>query len=223
MKIRASAIGKIMTSSRSKGEVLSQTAKTYIQELALEHKYGIKKTINSRYIDKGLIVEDEAIQLCDRVLELGFVVKNDEYFENEFICGTPDVITDTLIVDVKSSWDLFTFPMFDDELPNKDYFWQMQGYMALTGKQSAIVSYCLIDTPLDIVQDEIRRASWAKKELEVSEATENEVRQQHEFSHIPEPKRVKAFLVEKDEQAINSIYEKVEEARKYYQQIIERI
>jgi hypothetical protein len=213
MKVRCSAIGKLMTASRTKGEALSQTAKSYIQELALEHKYGIKKTINSRYIDKGLIVEDEAIQLCDRVLELGFVVKNDEYFENEFICGTPDVITDTLIVDVKSSWDLFTFPMFDDELPNKDYFWQMQGYMALTGKQSAIVSYCLIDTPLDIVQDEIRRASWAKKELEVSEATENEVR----------PKRVKAFLVEKDEQAINSIYEKVEEARKYYQQIIERI
>ena len=223
MKIRCSAIGKIMTASRSKGEALSQTAKTHIQELALEHKYGIKKMINSRYIDKGLIVENEAIQLCDRVLELGFVVKNDQYFENEFISGTPDVITETLIVDVKSSWDGSTFPWFEDELPNKDYFYQMQGYMALTGKQNAIVAYCLIDTPLDIVQDEIRRVSWAKKELEVSEATESEVRQQHEFSHIPERKRVKAFLVEKDEQVIESIYEKVEEARKYYQQIIERI
>jgi hypothetical protein len=43
MKIRASQIGKIMATPRSKGESLSQTAKTYIQELVLEHKYGIRK------------------------------------------------------------------------------------------------------------------------------------------------------------------------------------
>jgi hypothetical protein len=43
MKIRASQIGKLMATPRSKGESLSQTAKTYIQELVLEHKYGIRK------------------------------------------------------------------------------------------------------------------------------------------------------------------------------------
>jgi hypothetical protein len=92
MKIRASQLGKIMTSPRSKGEVLSQTAKTYIQELALEDKYGIRKDINSRYMDKGNIVEDEAIQLASSVLELEFVVKNEEYFSNDYIKGTPDVL-----------------------------------------------------------------------------------------------------------------------------------
>jgi hypothetical protein len=61
LKIRCSAIGKIMTSPRSKGEVLSATTKTYIKELVLEHKYGIKKEINSRYLDKGNQVEDMAI------------------------------------------------------------------------------------------------------------------------------------------------------------------
>jgi hypothetical protein len=35
MKIRASQIGKLMATPRSKGESLSQTAKTYIQELVL--------------------------------------------------------------------------------------------------------------------------------------------------------------------------------------------
>jgi len=59
MKIRCSAIGKIMTNPRSKSEVLSQTTKSYIQELALEHLYGIKKDFNSRYTDKGNEVEQK--------------------------------------------------------------------------------------------------------------------------------------------------------------------
>ena len=110
LKIRCSAIGKIMTSPRSKGEVLSATTKTYIKELVLEHKYGIKKEINSRYLDKGNQVEDMAIELAEQALDLGFVFKNELFFENDHLTGTPDIITDTLIVDVKSSWNGTTFP-----------------------------------------------------------------------------------------------------------------
>jgi hypothetical protein len=219
LKIRCSAIGKIMTNSRSKGEVLSATTKTYIKELVLEHKYGIKKKINSRYLDKGNQVEDMAIELAEQALDLGFVFKNELFFENDHLTGTPDIITDTLIVDVKSSWNGTTFPMFEDELPNKDYYWQLQGYMDLTGKHNAIVSYCLVDTPEDIVLDQIRRVAWAKKELEPSEETEQDVRSQHEFSHIPKDKRVKAFLVEKDEHAIWQIKERVEQCREYYTEL----
>ena len=53
MKIRCSSLGKIMTSPRTKGEVLSQTAKTYIKELVIEETLGIKKEFSSRYTDKG--------------------------------------------------------------------------------------------------------------------------------------------------------------------------
>ena len=223
MKIRCSAIGKIMTSPRSKGEVLSQTTKSYIQELVLEDKYGIRKDINSRYLDKGNIVEDEAIALTERVLNLDFIVKNDEFFENDFIKGTPDIITDKLIIDVKSSWSAHTFPFFEDELPNKDYFYQLQGYMALTGKEEGIVAYCLIDTPEDIVLDEIRRTSWKKHELDVTEETEEEVRMQHTFSHIDEVKRVKAFHVVRNDEVINRIYERVTECNLYYNELWEKI
>ncbi len=112
MKIRCSAIGRIMTSPRSKGEVLSQTTKSYIKELVLEHKYGIRKEINSRYLDKGNMVENESIELTERVLDLDLIVKNESYFENEFICGTPDIIMGDTIIDVKSSWSAHTFPFF---------------------------------------------------------------------------------------------------------------
>jgi hypothetical protein len=223
MKIRASQLGKIMTSPRSKGEVLSQTAKTYLQELALEDKYGIRKDINSRYMDKGNLVEDEAIQLASSVLELEFVVKNEEYFSNDYIKGTPDVLGSNFILDVKASWTGATFPWFEDECPNKDYYFQMMAYMWLCDRDKALLCYTLINTPEDIVLDEIRRVAWAKKELEPSESTENDVRAQHEFDHIPTDKRVKAYLIERDEQVIEQIKEKIEHAREYYNEIIEKI
>lgn len=224
MKIRCSAIGKIMTSPRSKGEVLSQTTKSYIKELVLEHKYGIRKEINSRYLDKGNMVENESIELTERVLDLDLIVKNESYFENEFICGTPDIIMGDTIIDVKSSWSAHTFPFFlDEELPNKDYYYQLQGYMALTGATKGMVVYCLINTPEEIVLDEIRRTSWSRHELDVTEETEAEVRQQHEFDHIPEVNRVKAYHIERNEDVIQAIYERVNECKIYYDRLWEKI
>lgn len=224
IKIRCSAIGRIMTSPRSKGEVLSQTTKSYIKELVLEHKYGIRKEINSRYLDKGNMVENESIELTERVLDLDLIVKNESYFENDFICGTPDIIMGDTIIDVKSSWSAHTFPFFlDEELPNKDYYYQVQGYMALTGATKGMVVYCLINTPEEIVLDEIRRTSWSRHELDVTEETEAEVRQQHEFNHIPEVNRVKAYYIERDEDVIQAIYDRVNECKIYYNRLWEKI
>ena len=216
MLIRCSALGKIMIEPRSKSEVLSQTAKTYIQELVLEDMYGIKKEFSSRYTDKGLIQEDESIELAARVLDLPFCIKNDEYFENDFIKGTPDLVLDKEIVDIKTSWDGSTFPWFAEELPTKDYYWQLMGYMWLTGRKHGRIVYCLVDTPEDIVLDEIRRTSWKKFELEVSDETEKEVRSKHEFNHIPENLRVKEFKVEFSGESVNKIIEKIGAAKEYY-------
>ena len=148
MKIRCSALGRLMTVPRNKSEVLSQTAKSYIQELVLEEKFGIKKEFSSRYTDKGLQCEDEAISLVNDVLGLGFIFKNEEHFNNEFITGTPDVNTNEILLDIKCSYEAHTFPFFETEIPTKDYFYQLQGYMWLTGKTEALLCYCLVNTPL---------------------------------------------------------------------------
>lgn len=220
MKIRCSSLGKIMTAPRSKSEVLSQTAKTYIEELAREHLFGIKKVFKSRYTDKGNEVEEQAIELTEDVLGFEFITKNDKYFENDYIKGTPDVITTSLIIDVKSSWSGETFPFFESELPNKDYYYQVMGYMWLTGKKDALISYCLINTPEEIVNDEIRRTAWGKYEIEPSEETIREVKSVHNFNHIPKDRRVKAFHVEYNEGVINEMKTRIEECRKYFNTLI---
>lgn len=222
MKIRCSAIGKIMTSPKSKGELLSQTTKTYLQELAVAEKYGIYKEFSSRYTDKGNEVEELSIALCNDVLNLGFIYKNEEkLFTNDWIKGTPDVNTDEILLDVKSSWDATTFPFFDTELKNKDYFYQLQGYMWLTGKEECLLCYCLIDTPLQIVEDEIRREHWKASLIEESLDLRAFVQSKHTFGHIPKEKRLKTFKIVKDDEVIEAIKTRIEECREYYNNLIQ--
>ena len=119
MKIRCSALGKVMTNSRTKG-TLSETCKTYIKELVLENTYGIKKEFWSRYTDKGTRVEKESIQMANDILGWGltFGEINGEQLshENEFLTGHTDICTDHLLADIKSSWNAGSFPFYDEKI-----------------------------------------------------------------------------------------------------------
>ena len=196
---------------------LSTGAKTYIRELWLEENFGIKQEINSCYIDKGNQVEDLSIELAETMLELGRMYKNDEYFENNYVKGTPDVVTDTHIIDVKSSWSAATFPFFDETLSNKNYEWQLKAYMWMSNIHKSFLSYCLVPTPDVLVEDEMRRISWKRGEAgEVSQEVENEVRAFHNLEAIPIINRIKSFEVTLNSDDIVKMKEKVTLAREYY-------
>ncbi len=196
-KIRASAAGKLATKSRSKSEALSQTTKSYLQEWAKQEIYGVRKDISSKYLDKGNAVEDDAIDYAADALGWLFATKNDEYFENEYFCGTPDVILEDKIIDIKSSWDCFTFPLFEEDVPNKDYYYQLQVYMHLTGKKQAELVYVLMNTPEDLAYS---------KEL-------------HNYSDLPSKHRIKVFEIDYDEDAIELLIERVQESKEYLNKI----
>jgi hypothetical protein len=152
-KIRCSAIGQIMTNPRSKSETLSQTTKTYCETWLKEQIYSTKKTIKSKYLTKGIDVEDVAIDYYAEVKGLGFVLKNQDHFQDDFVNGTPDLIHANEVIDFKSSWDCFTFPLFDD-IPDKGYEYQLQGYMGVTGLKKARLVYTLQNTPDELEWDE---------------------------------------------------------------------
>jgi hypothetical protein len=216
MIVRCSSLGKLMIEPRSKSEVLSQTAKTYIEDLFNELEFGYRKEFSSRYTDKGLEMEDEAIQFASEQFDWEFVVKNTERFTNDYITGEPDINTDSLLADIKCSWSLDTYPMFEAEMKNKDYYWQLQGYMWLTGKTEAELVYCLMNTPLQIVEDEVRRAHWKAGLIDEDIDLRHEVQLKHNYDNIPSKLRVKRYIVERDEKAIEKIIEKVEIGREYY-------
>src|ERR1035437_8537832 len=138
-KIRASGGGNIMG---IKG--LGKTGETYLKKWLKEQLYNRREEIKSKYITKGHQCEEDAFTLLCCELNIGMIYKNIEFFKNDYTCGTPDIITSNTIYDTKNSWSLETFPMFEKDVPNTDYWWQLQIYMYLTNRKKAVLAYALI-------------------------------------------------------------------------------
>jgi hypothetical protein len=189
-KIRASAGGKLMTEPRAKSETLSETTKSYLKEWAISQIFNVKNEIKSKYTERGLQDEDKAIDLMMTVLDLPFTIKNEQYFENDYFCGTPDLIVGDTVYDAKCVWSCFTFPIFEKELQNKDYFYQLQIYMHLTGCKKAVLSYVLLDN--DVIG--------------------------HKYE-VDSKQRVKTFEFEYNPEVIEKLKEKVILSREFLKQL----
>ncbi len=223
-KFRSHAIGKLMTNPRKKSDILSQTTKTYLDEIYVQEKYGRKKIISTKYMDKGNLNEEESITMASNYKEASPpLLKNEKNFMNDFICGTPDIVCDT-VIDVKSNWDLWTF--FKAEL-SKDYDWQLRGYLWLTGLTVGELVYCLTNTPEHLVRDEQQRMFW-KHKIGDDASDEEQERYQHmmealykrieknmTFDDIPENERLKVFTVEHEPEKIDALKNRVVECRAY--------
>lgn len=217
MNIRCSSLGSVMTNSRKKGE-LSKTAQSCIKQIVKEDILGVRRILSNKYLDKGIIMEDAAIDLVADKYWLKGLVKNEEHFQNDFIKGTPDIITEYSVRDIKCSWGVDTFPLFDTEIPTKDYYWQLMGYMALTGKKKAYLDYCLVDTPEHLIERELSSMSYRGGEM--SKEAEEEVRKNMTFGHIETNLRVKTFEIEWDEEAWESIKNRITDCRIYSLKLI---
>lgn len=140
---------------------LSQTAMNYLKEIHLENVFGRSKEIRSKYLEKGIQVEELSISAYTRVKN-ALVIKNKERFTNDFITGELDSQDKVrkLVREFKSSWDYSTFPFLETENPNSDYDWQTDGYMDLLSFDNAEIVYSLVDTPFKQIDDELRRLDW---------------------------------------------------------------
>lgn len=192
-RIRASASGQIMTNPRAKKDLFSKSTLTFVEDWLKESIYGVRKDFSSKYTNKGNLLEDEAIDKAIEWLDLPFVLKNELPLSSEHFTGTPDLILEDEIIDVKVSWDCFTFPLFEKEIPTKDYFYQLQVYMALTGKRKSRVVYLLLNTPEEVNPYGINA----------------------NYDELDSKYRIKTFNVEYDQAVIDDLKERVEQIREY--------
>jgi hypothetical protein len=190
-KCRASASGALMTNPKSKTETLSETTKTYLQTWIKEQIYGHRAQINSKYIDKGIEMEDMAIDKAIEWLDLPFALKNENQYEDDYFTGTPDLLLSDTVIDIKNSWDFSTLPLFEENIPTKGYETQVQIYMHLTGLKKASVIYILLNTPETYNSVEI------------------------DYSNVDKKYRYKKFEFEYDIEIIEKLKERVIESRKY--------
>lgn len=206
----------------SKSKELPQGAKTIVETWLQEQLYGRKKEFTSKQTDKGNLLEDDAIDLVVKELDLGWdVIKNETYFYSDYVHGTPDLLPDDFIIDTKCSWTCFTFPLFGKEL-DKTYWWQGQGYMHLTGRQSYKVIYCLVDMPEYLLLEELRKERWKISNAAKSDdVIYSELKEKYTYSHLPIELRMKVYDFEYEPRQMEVVIERVKLARDYVKQLIE--
>lgn len=196
MKWHPSSLGKLMTSPRSKSEVLSEGAKTYIKEVAKENFYGYRTDINSKYIFKGRDQEFDSIELLNSVRFTNYE-KNTVRMVDEYMTGEADIVTDDLIIDIKTSWSLDTFPALAEDGYESKYEWQLRAYMMLYNKPKAELIYCMVTTSNELLNE------WENLAL-------------HRVDHIAPEKRITVLSFERDQDKENDIIEKLKAATEYY-------
>jgi len=198
MKIRCSSLGKIMTNPRSKSESLSATCKSYIKQLVKEDLFNYRALIGSKEMDKGTQEEDNSILLYNSA-HLTSYVKNDVRLSNDYIQGECDINGEDIIIDIKSSWSLETFPASNEDIDSKAYEWQLRGYMWLYEKPKARLAYCMVSTPDHLLKD------WDNLSI-------------HKVDHIDPVLRVSVADFERDIDLEYKIAERVMECREYYEE-----
>lgn len=227
--IRCSSLGAILTEPQAKaakdaGE-LSKTAKTALIGTYIREVYGREKDITTKQMSKGIIGEDKGIELLSR--HQGEIYsKNETRYNNEYLTGHPDIITqDNRIIDTKLSFDLWTFLPNITEPLNKDYFFQLQGYFWLCNAQSGAVAYILADCPESIIEQE--KYFLLKKMNVISEESPEYIEAAAKleinliYPDIPLNEKVLILKVDRDEEVIEKIKQKVIKCREFLQEFSE--
>ena len=162
---RCSSLGHLMVEPKSKSETLSETTKTHLVDVTVSARYNRHREIHAKQLDKGNETEEDSITVLSRITKKLFK-KNEQHLSNDFIKGTPDVFegesiyTASHIRDTKSSWDAYSFFRAKNKELEKNYYWQGQGYMWLTGAKHCSIDYVLNNTPWGLIESELRKESY---------------------------------------------------------------
>ena len=174
---------------------LSETCKTFLNNIFLKEKYGFEKEQPfNKYFEKGKICEQKAIELVNEVMYPNeFLIKNTVRESNGYITGECDnnEIRNT-VIDTKCSWDLDTFHNCE---VTKAYEIQLNCYGLLYNASDLWLCYCLLNTPPQLIKD-------------------YEIAYDYELL-IPKENRLKAYKVKVIDNFESILIEKVNKARTY--------
>jgi hypothetical protein len=215
--IQEAKMAELLT--KKQGKELPQTLKTYCKAWLRSQVYERSKSIYSKYMEKGNVMEKSSLEKIADHLGLGMVFKNEEYFEDDFFCGTPDLLVKVEVVDAKNSWSMDTFPLLEDEIPSIEYFYQLQVYMHLTGRKKATLAYYLSNTPDNLIEREARYHCLSLGEDDVSEEVLEAFKEKMTYDHVPEKYRIKTFAFDYDPMVIEELKNRVKLCRVYIEEL----
>lgn len=172
------------------------------------------------FYEKGTLLEGEAIELMSRLDRVRYK-HNNQIITNDYLLGKCDILSPErkTIIDLKVSWNISTFMAALNGPLKAMYWYQMQGYLELYDLDFGEVCFCLLNTPVDLVErekvrllnkyvfGEINREDYEKKmeSLELSLT----------YNNIPLKRRVIRFRVNRYPDLMPKIQRKVERCREW--------
>jgi len=206
---------------------LSEGCKSFLSGLYAYEKYGKwspAKDIGSRQTEKGKEVEVDGLNLVNELDGLS-LFKNEQRVIDSHFSGHPDAYEGedlayaTVIHDAKCPWDIETFFSYVGKPLPEVYYWQMQGYMAITGAKQAQVHFCLITTPERFIKDTadrlLRNMNVVSPESPEYLKAEQELWNNMTFDDIPKSERRIKFIVDRNDEDIELARKRVELCRIY--------
>lgn len=214
-KFRCSGLRHLMVNPKKKTELLSESTKTYLKDIYIKEVYGRDRGYQtiSKFTQKGTMVESDSLDLVEKVTGKRYF-KNLKEFSNDWIKGTPDVIPEEKVIDIKSNWDLWTFGNISEDKARTDYYYQVLGYMWLTGKKIGDLNFCLVNTPDMLIEDEIYRLKF-----KIGDDEADKYRINYKFDDIPDAEKFKEYSFDFDALAIEELKMRIVASRSFLQEM----
>ncbi len=207
--IRAHQTKSFCTSGRTKDEEFGETAISLIHDIALFDLYRLKKHVSTKEMEKGILLEPDAIEMMNRVYFRSYTKNTVRKTEHGFT-GECDIDSEpeSLVRDMKNAWSADTFSWTREQLEKKakksGYDLQLRTYMMLYNRDGSRLDEVLLSTPFDLIPP------YEDPDF-------------HEVDHIAEAKRITTIEDTRDKLWEEWLLERHYKAEKIYQSFIEEI
>lgn len=213
------------------GEIsgLTGTGISCLKDIYVIEKWG-KRVINvaKEYVPSlmnGTLSESTSLSLICDIDNIKYKVHK-ERIENKYLKGIVDCYTGSSIkkaqrvVDIKTCASMQSLvSLIRDEEVKSAFYWQIMGYLAITGAETGAIYHCVVDYHERIITDEINKFLHRTKNLGLDGDYIDEqvarIRFNLTFNEIPVEQRAVKFEVVRDEEAVKAIYEKVKFCREW--------
>lgn len=160
----------LLIAKRDAKETLPKGVITHLDNVFRNEFDGRKRHLKNKYLDKGNICEQDSMQLLSDI-DGEFYEAHEKYYENDFICGTPDIVFED-VKDIKSNYDKDSF---DNAELTTLYTWQVRFYLWLCGYTKGELVYCLVNNTID---DLLNQKYYLKNSLNDLDGTSEEYKKQ---------------------------------------------
>jgi hypothetical protein len=196
---------------------LSDTAKSAIIDVYLDKKEGRKKIITNKFTIKGNEQEDLSIAVYASFTQK-WIKKNEKVYKNDWLEGTPDVVLEDKILEIKTKFDRFTFAKTDKTKALEQYYWQVQGYLLLTNKQQAELVLTCVDSDDFTIYNEVKKEAYVQGidfDSQAYQELENQIRHNHTYNDLQVEEKLKIIPIDRNEEDINRLKTQINRARSF--------